>query len=222
MAIMVPALRKAREQAKTVICGTRLHNIALSFSVYSEDYKTVPLAWNRNKVESWHNLLLKLNYLNIESLTCPAVKLDETRLWPKPKKDSSYYMGHYGMNYYIGGTYGNYGGSEIVDRKPLKLHEKTRGVILVGDIRESCDQVGYAYMEKSYFSDVSFKDRYAERHGAKGAELDYNHGLPSRSSNIGRSWRTGGSSNYMFADLHLENSNNWQDYIDDSYWEGSN
>ncbi len=220
MSIMMPALSRARDQAKTVICGTRLHNVALSFSVYAEDYNSVPLCWNYDSKESWHNLLLKLKYVNKESLFCPALILDPARVWPYPETETSYYFGHYAMNYYIGGTYGHYGGS-LVDRKPLKLYQKTRGVILVGDIRESCDQGGYVYMQKPYFNDVSFIYRYATRHGAKKTELDYNWGMASRTSNIGRPYKTVGSGNYMFADLHLENTKNWEEYKDSAYWEGT-
>lgn len=220
MGIMMPALSRARDQAKTVVCGTRLHNVALSFSVYAEDYKSVPLCWNYDTKHSWHNLLLQHKYVSKESLFCPSVKLDPTRVSPSPETDISYYYGHYAMNYYLGGTYGRYGGS-LVDRKPLKLYQKTRNVILVADIRESCDQGGYVYMQKPYFNDVSFAYRYATRHGGNKTEIDYNVGFATRSSASGRPIKTGGSANYMFADMHLENTKDWEKFKDSSYWEGT-
>ncbi|MCD4831392.1 MAG: type II secretion system GspH family protein [Anaerohalosphaeraceae bacterium] len=40
LAILMPSLRKAREQAKRVICGNRLHQCHIALTAYSGDYDT--------------------------------------------------------------------------------------------------------------------------------------------------------------------------------------
>lgn len=46
MAIMMPALSKARENAKKTICQTNLHSIGMAISAYEADYKRMPLHYS--------------------------------------------------------------------------------------------------------------------------------------------------------------------------------
>ena len=85
---------------------------------------------------------------------------------------------------------------------------------MVGDIRECWNPLGYAYAERPNGSirDRSFIDRHAERHCSTKIEIDL---VTTARDN---SYKAGGSSNYMFGDLHLENTKDWEQFLDNKYW----
>lgn len=42
ISLLLPALAKAREAARTTICGSNMRQIMLGFNAYASDYKTIP------------------------------------------------------------------------------------------------------------------------------------------------------------------------------------
>jgi len=213
LSVLMPSLQKAREQAKNIICRSRLHQCALSIITYDQNHGSVPLAWDEEKQTAWYNLLIANNYLPAKALTCPNVKLDVDRTFPSrtstshPYYDNYGYTGHYGMNAYIGGA--NYTGN-ITDWKPMKfgLLKRANRLVLMGDIRETL-------VFATFSGWTLFNNRHAERHNATGSEIDY-------SSWPFRAYKTGGGANYIRADMSAFYEKNWENLYDPQYWRPEN
>lgn len=110
MSIMMPALSKARESAKFVICKSNIKNVGLGGRLWSEDNEgwVPPALWDRENPYSDNGLLLP--YLGEDTgadvMRCPVVPtkyegktygeadLDEITIFAK----STNYINSYGMN----------------------------------------------------------------------------------------------------------------------------
>lgn len=207
LSILMPSLKKARDQAKKIVCGSRLHQTALAVAAYDMSNGSIPLGidYDASPNLAWYNLLIAGKYLTRETLVCPSNSLDTDLAWPNTDDPCFGYMGQYAINSSIAGVV--YGGDDSDDnRKPMKFGSLKNAsyIVLLGDIRESCTQAGYS-------NDNYFKDRHAERHGSTGTEIDY-WVWPQKS------YKTGGGSNYIFADFHAEYTKDWEQFLDDKYW----
>jgi len=76
MGILLPALRKARELAKSTVCTSSLHSWALVFGVYSGDYDGKWSQWSQNHATGSWQVLLKPYYSGGKMRACPAAVLD--------------------------------------------------------------------------------------------------------------------------------------------------
>lgn len=101
MAILLPSLSSAREQAKTVQCGARLRECGMAVSMYASDYgQTIPSFYSQgNGVGeiTWNKWLWANSYIsgnNKRVLMCPS--------YPPAEFDTSDYeiakYNTYGMN----------------------------------------------------------------------------------------------------------------------------
>jgi len=113
-AMLLPALEKARAQAKTISCADRLKQIGLAQAMYSSDYDgwVVPaiLPGDSGNVVYWPSLLCGrqegkpgpygLSWNNTDGkahdFMCPAETLPLI-------KDKGYYFSHYSVNRYLCG-----------------------------------------------------------------------------------------------------------------------
>ena len=76
MAILLPALNRARESAKSTVCTSNLHGWALVFGLYGDDYDGRWSQWPSDYTTGWWMVLLK-SYYSVEKMrACPSAVLD--------------------------------------------------------------------------------------------------------------------------------------------------
>jgi prepilin-type N-terminal cleavage/methylation domain-containing protein len=70
-AMLLPALSKAREKARSISCTSNIKQIALGGNMYADDYKDfLPCAWMNNTIE-W-STLLNAYVGDIKIFNCPS------------------------------------------------------------------------------------------------------------------------------------------------------
>ena len=102
-AMLLPALAKAREKARTISCTSNVKQIGLAANMYSDDYADyLPCAWMINNVV-WAKLLNE--YVgDKKSFDCPSYASTSAAL----KVDGDW-VNEYGWNYSpCDGSYGDY------------------------------------------------------------------------------------------------------------------
>ncbi len=89
VALLLPAIRTAREPARRAQCGNNLKQIALALQNYESDYHALPPAYtvdaDGQPLHSWRTLILP--YLEQESL---YEKIDLSRPWNDPSNREAY------------------------------------------------------------------------------------------------------------------------------------
>ena len=94
--MLLPALSKAREKARTVNCVSNFKQIGTSHIMYQDDFDAWCLvSWDG--VYTWSYHLINQRYLSLEALRCPAAIFDETNAFAYSNCSS-------GLNY---ATFGN-------------------------------------------------------------------------------------------------------------------
>ncbi|GAI03620.1 unnamed protein product, partial [marine sediment metagenome] len=59
MAILMPALQKAREQAEDAICRNNMRQIGFGAEFYAEDWDScIPRGWGGDPGETWYMLFM--------------------------------------------------------------------------------------------------------------------------------------------------------------------
>ncbi|MCP4452862.1 MAG: prepilin-type N-terminal cleavage/methylation domain-containing protein, partial [Planctomycetes bacterium] len=74
--ILLPALGKARESAKSTVCTSSLHSWALVFGVYSNDNNGKWSQWPSDYTTGWWMVVLKSYYKAQDMRACPAAVID--------------------------------------------------------------------------------------------------------------------------------------------------
>jgi prepilin-type N-terminal cleavage/methylation domain-containing protein/prepilin-type processing-associated H-X9-DG protein len=149
MAILFPSLNMARSQARTAVCGSNQHQVALAFGVYLQENKSLPYGFNDRglgvtmspppggyagggsdkKGWWWFNYLqvsikVELNHSSI--LHCPSKVFDS-------KTKSNILCGNYGVNRSVCkdvlGITSGFGGETL----PLSLIRRPAGTLLTSD-----------------------------------------------------------------------------------------
>ncbi len=146
VAMLLPALSKAREQAKILSCGSNLKQIGMGFHQYSNDhqgqfpslnsYRPDQPGWHTDNYSWWTNLLIDNHYLpgtyRKDKTGWPQNALGNVKeegLWSCPVVTNNYWWGAgYGINE---GHVINYGRSVS-----LETLERPAEVFLVGDTQE--------------------------------------------------------------------------------------
>ncbi|MHB1156129.1 MAG: type II secretion system protein [Phycisphaerales bacterium] len=74
LAILLPALSKAREAAKSVKCAANTRQIGLAMNMYADDYRGFyPVAWEGSATTGrWDDGLAKARYLTGKFFQCPT------------------------------------------------------------------------------------------------------------------------------------------------------
>ncbi|MBQ6470405.1 MAG: DUF1559 domain-containing protein [Victivallales bacterium] len=133
-AMLLPALSKARERARAIVCINNLKQLGNAVLMYADDNEDYPpnallYCISDNAKKRWHHLIAP--YIGDDDqrstapprlFTCPSVSTDQI-----PK---DYWDTNYGMNWLFGSTY-----MKAAGEKPMKLlRVKTpSGVVLIGD-----------------------------------------------------------------------------------------
>ena len=90
-AMLMPALGKAREKARSISCTSNLRQFALAERMYSQDHKSIlyPAAMSQ-ATKYWYHLLYPAYLSEYRTFYCPSVTRDET--------EGSRHYGGYGPN----------------------------------------------------------------------------------------------------------------------------
>lgn len=74
--LLLPALNKARESARSTVCTSSLHSWALVFGLYTTDYDGKWSQWPSDYTTGWWMVLLKPYYGVDKMRACPSAMLD--------------------------------------------------------------------------------------------------------------------------------------------------
>ncbi|MDD5599772.1 MAG: prepilin-type N-terminal cleavage/methylation domain-containing protein [Victivallaceae bacterium] len=75
--MLLPALNKARERAKAILCSSNLKQCGLGVSMYAQDYRGTMVCFSNVTPSSWCGALVDEKYLSgTEVASCPSVSAD--------------------------------------------------------------------------------------------------------------------------------------------------
>jgi prepilin-type N-terminal cleavage/methylation domain-containing protein/prepilin-type processing-associated H-X9-DG protein len=114
IAVLMPALAKARKQALQVKCAANLHSIGLALTLYTQQHGCYPLAETQNPEGGfavWPIRLWELSGYNRAVFYCPA--RDEAYAWREPgeRYPTPYTFGTAGIGLNGEPVFGTFGGS---------------------------------------------------------------------------------------------------------------
>jgi prepilin-type N-terminal cleavage/methylation domain-containing protein/prepilin-type processing-associated H-X9-DG protein len=198
MAIMIPALRKARESAKTVVCASNLRQIGYAFNMYvdAQRNKKFPRKWNANPPVQYPVQVVLYDDLGRDhkAFRCPAAVEAREGVWNDP--DKTPYYTSYGYNVGME-TRDADGNAEGVSLLRIKSPDKT--VVLAGAMYGNP-----AHPEYRHANDLNLWGPYWQ---------------PQFMSSIIADWHDG-DANILFADFSVVRENNQEQYEDGLLYEG--
>lgn len=174
-ALLLPALKKARESAHSILCVNNLKQQGMGFQQYSSDFNGWILRSVNNVVKRkngtlgaglWNGYLIQNNRFNVSTFLCPSLHCTSTT-YPQDNLDDSsnlYYSG-YGTNYSMlcgryrrGGDTGlesdaSYGNANLSDiRFPSEMYFVMDSLMYMpsgSTYTTGCYRVGTRYSSKS-------------------------------------------------------------------------
>jgi prepilin-type N-terminal cleavage/methylation domain-containing protein/prepilin-type processing-associated H-X9-DG protein len=185
IAMLLPALNKARQQAMRVSCASRLRQLGMMFEMYTIDnkgmypalirYDVTPWVFKETQanpsygVAAWGGLMPAKQYIGYQAAYAPNIA---NSLYRCPAQDSSktgfYWFYGYGYNAYIGG---NDGGHSL--RKSAHRHPTETMLLMDTGERTTPVQSYPYYARRPQVHDVTDADyssfvAAAVRHGGSG------------------------------------------------------
>lgn len=154
-ALLLPALKSARESAKQVMCGGNLRQIGLAGFAYEDDYAGhFPPFWNGLLVpnqELWLTLLDKSKYLPYKWTAAGAPSLWGKSVYVCPV-NPWLYSGcvNYGWNWYLNDIAGSGGGGTA-----SSAYSRPAGTVLVMDVGAISD-AACAYSVAEFYAPYQF------------------------------------------------------------------
>ena len=154
--MLLPALNKARERAKTISCVNQLKQLGLVFNTYISDWDDYMVPTDYNVQPLWCNSLRNSGYLkNWNLLSCPEqIPAPAIGLYP-----------HYGINT---GIFPKTTGSRISSIKGQKLWAADTWV--ANQLNDPDTRKGYFSFSRSYVYDINggaYQGVPASRHANK-------------------------------------------------------
>ena len=119
--MLLPALNKARDKARTIVCASNLKQISLAGIQYTQDNEGYfsPAGWYPED-KRWYNLLA--SYLNLGSISSKKKTVylcDKDMVTHPPYHYSNRYDHTYGMNKFLNGLYnGGVGATGKLNKVP--------------------------------------------------------------------------------------------------------
>jgi prepilin-type N-terminal cleavage/methylation domain-containing protein/prepilin-type processing-associated H-X9-DG protein len=131
--MLLPALNKAREKAKTIYCVSNLKQLGIYFINYTDDYDAFfPPYYDWLGTNRYWNGILADNYgLKKESVTCPT-------MWTNKVSNANNLQIHYGYNLRHIGSSMAYGAgfTPISPAKSPQLKHPTQTILAADSIRD--------------------------------------------------------------------------------------
>ena len=165
--MLLPALNKAKEKAREILCISNLKQSGIAFNSYTQDFNEVfPLrnVWPPTTSDCWsNNFCARWKYItSYKVLLCPSLKYTSSMLEVFAKADTMR-VGvmakiSYGYNIHVGGSTRYYGGTNTEPAKlsQIRQHSKTillaesrhltkeyEGFYIVNDFLGPDDGIGY-------------------------------------------------------------------------------
>jgi len=170
-AMLLPALNKAREKAKSGACMSNQKQIGTAMNMYRDDNLEYFPPWLMDasissSVWNWPWALKKAYNLNIKLYACPSAgSISDTYLTDlKNNTISSYYYISYGYNYmYVGGSYRPAGDATLSykSRKLSQFKHPSSTFLTVDSINSvTAPTISYCVVNDSGTGTLNFHDRH--------------------------------------------------------------
>lgn len=149
MAILVPVLGRSRQQAKTLVCGANIRQLAFALSMYASDCETFPHALDDTPLKPppggypgdpmydtlgwwWFNYITnhsKRNKDRPSTILCPSRKITSGML------KNNVLCGNYGVNLSVCKTSSNLPGRAEFTGRPMRISDMPRAgeTMLIAD-----------------------------------------------------------------------------------------
>lgn len=147
--MLLPALGKARSMARSTRCLNNLRQIAVSAQQYADDSDLIRIPWMTNSF--WTTLLTKNNYLQAppgDGYGNPGpggvfVCDDEPRLSSSTAWVNGWRNTHYGINWFLGGSFAGTGSSDWAKWHPGKAIPQPGRTMYFSDTEMGWDTTVY-------------------------------------------------------------------------------
>ena len=159
IAMLLPALNRAREQAKSVSCMSNLRQVGLAVLMYANANRGwTPDIWNPRYAEVWHGRLMTLNYAKSPTGGRPGIFLCPSQMptgWSRPYTSTTWGTEHtfsYGMRANSSGAGGyNIGAAHVHERERLLDFGPAAGFVFIADTTLLFPGDAGDFMQRYYF-----------------------------------------------------------------------
>jgi prepilin-type N-terminal cleavage/methylation domain-containing protein/prepilin-type processing-associated H-X9-DG protein len=152
-AMLLPALNRARETAKSVHCISNLKQVSLAMFSYADDYAGyIPRAYgggaNKLGYYAWNALVY--NYINSAILPLKSATVDKAKMFcPTAIRDGRFMFTTYAINAQAGGALWQWWNGNFVSFCKKDRAKKPSSVFLVGEKEPNATTGGYS-ITRSY------------------------------------------------------------------------
>jgi prepilin-type processing-associated H-X9-DG protein/prepilin-type N-terminal cleavage/methylation domain-containing protein len=182
--LLLPALNKARDSAKSISCKSNFKQIGTSFLLYAGDFNgyMIPVANDSYTGDFWTRIMVKYNYLMKKQFLCPARVGSNyyNAFWRNPSShiDNDSELGwrrsHYGINsLYAFTAYSSYPPPGYPNKTIVKLNmfKRPSNTILAvdsaADNRTPGDRNPFGYYTVLYRYGANFNVLWTPHNGMK-------------------------------------------------------
>ncbi len=165
--MLLPALNKARERAKSADCASQLKQLGLIHNLYANDNRDIIYVHNVDNVP-WNQHLLNLKYVTAyNGLSCPSMKLDPstwsiTYCMERCEQSSSIYqirkseLGEYAMC-------GHTGGNAYDFLYPTRMKDPAHTILVAENSKNDSSMTGHPNFTKEKFGEAYLSAHHGGR-----------------------------------------------------------